>query len=187
MTTYLDESPIKCYFCKNFRLMNFKHSLTIILLCFTFLAQGQKFGHLNSNQLLLDVPQIKTADQQLNTFSSSLEKEYVAKVQAFESEYNVLVEKANSKEFSQVQIEREQAELAKKQEVIQKFEQESQQKLLQKREELYAPILKKVDDAIKAVGDENDFTMIFDTSSGFILHGQESQDVTSLVKAKLSL
>jgi len=165
--------------------MNFKHILTILLLSVAFIANAQKFGHLNSTSLLLELAEVKSADSQLEALSKSLEADYTSRIQSFENEYNALVQKANSKEYSQVQIEQEQAALAKKQEDIQKFEFEIQQKLLTKREELYAPILKKVDDAIKAVGDENSFTMIFDTSSGFILHGQDSQDVTSLVKAKL--
>lgn len=165
--------------------MNFKYILTISILCLAFFAQAQKFGHLNSNALLVELTEIKTADDALAALSKKLEADYTTKITTFEAEYNQLVEKANSKEFTQLQIEREQASLAKKQEEIQNFELQVQQQLLQKREELYAPILKKVDEAIKAVGAENNFTMIFDTSSGFILHGQESQDVTSLVKAKL--
>ncbi|MDA9774506.1 OmpH family outer membrane protein [Saprospiraceae bacterium] len=165
--------------------MNFKHILTILFLSLAFIAQAQKFGHLNATALLVELAEVKAADTQLASISKTLEADYTGQIAEFDAEYNKLVEKANSKEYTQLQIERDQAALAKKQEDIKKFELVIQQQLQQKREELYAPILKKVDDAIKAVGAENSFTMIFDTSSGFILHGQESEDITALVKAKM--
>jgi len=76
-------------------------------------------------------------------------------------------------------------DLQKKEQEIMKFEQEMQQKLGSKEQELLNPILAKVNNAIQAVAKENSFQFIFDTSSGVLLYADESQDITSMVKAKL--
>jgi outer membrane protein len=52
---------------------------------------------------------------------------------------------------------------------------------------LYSPIIKKAEDAINAIAKEKGYSYIFDTSVGAVLFAQESDDVMSLVKAKLSL
>ena len=57
----------------------------------------------------------------------------------------------------------------------------------EKRQELLAPILRRVDDAIREVGKENGFQFIFDESIGAILFDGNAEDVMPLVKAKLGL
>jgi outer membrane protein len=86
-----------------------------------------------------------------------------------------------------VQAQTKEQELQKQQEYIQKFEQDAQQMVAVKREELLKPILTRVNDAIKAVATESQYLMIFDTSSGAMLFAAESDDVTALVKKKLGL
>jgi outer membrane protein len=79
------------------------------------------------------------------------------------------------------------ADLQKQQEAIDKYRQEITGQLEQKRQELLKPILEKIDIAIKAIGKENGYAMIFDISAGSMLYAMESQDITGLVKAKLGL
>ena len=68
------------------------------------------------------------------------------------------------------------------------YEQEVMQKVAKKREDLLRPILDKVDAAVKAVGKENGYGMIFDTSLfNFILSADESEDVMPMVKKKLGI
>ena len=83
--------------------------------------------------------------------------------------------------------EKEQQELLQKeQEAIQAFEQEIQQKLQVKREELLKPIVDKITAKISEVCKENGFVMVFDTSSfNALLYSPESEDITSLVRSKM--
>jgi outer membrane protein len=83
--------------------------------------------------------------------------------------------------------EKEQQELLQKeQDAIQAFEQEIQQKLQVKREELLKPIVDKITAKISEVCKENGFVMVFDTSSfNALLYSPESEDITALVKAKM--
>ena len=70
---------------------------------------------------------------------------------------------------------------------IQTFEGGAQEKAQNKRQELYTPILKRAEDAVKAVAKENNYAYIFDTSIGAVIYAQESDDITLLVKKKLGL
>jgi outer membrane protein len=83
--------------------------------------------------------------------------------------------------------EKEQQELLQKeQEVIQAFEQQIQQKLQIKREELLKPIVDKITSKIKEVCTENKFVMVFDTSSfNALLFTPDSEDITALVRTKM--
>ncbi len=158
---------------------------TAALMMFFVLGQAQKLGHINSTQLLIDHPKIKSADEQVLAFQQTQEAEFQAKAEAFQNAYQAFVAKAQSQEYSEVQLQKEQQELVQKEQQLQLLQQQLQQKIIKKREELYAPILLEVEEAVQAIGKENEYTMIFDTSLGQILYGVETQDITSLVKAKL--
>ena len=78
--------------------------------------------------------------------------------------------------------------MSQERESIVKYEQEVIMKVQEKRQALLEPILKRVDEAIQAVGKENGYQMIFDTSQiNAILFVKESDDVAALVKKKLGM
>lgn len=57
----------------------------------------------------------------------------------------------------------------------------------QEKDKLYAPILQKANDGIKAVAKANAPTYIFDSAAGSILFAEESDDVLPLVKSALKI
>lgn len=167
--------------------MNIKYIITAAFLFIAFLGHSQKVGHLNSAVLLVDMPSVKTADQQILKFQKTLEADFKIKGEAFQAKYNAFITKANSGDFPDVQLQKEQAELATEQEGLQRAQQEAQQKISLKRQEIYAPIILRVEKAVQEVGKENGYTMIFDASLGAILYGEDSMDISSLVKTKLGM
>jgi outer membrane protein len=70
---------------------------------------------------------------------------------------------------------------------IQTFQESAQSSMQKKKEELYTPVLKKAEEAINAIAKEKAYSYIFDTSAGTLLFAQESDDILTLVKAKLGL
>jgi outer membrane protein len=146
---------------------------------------GQKFGYVNTQELLVALPEIKAADNTLETHQKMLVTQGQTKVQEFEAEYKKYGEDVQKGILSQVQIQAKEADLMKKQEEIQKFEVQVQQDLGKKKEELYKPILDKVSELIKTYGKENGYTMIFDASLGSILHAAEADNLLAPLKAKL--
>jgi outer membrane protein len=67
------------------------------------------------------------------------------------------------------------------------FERQLSTKMEERRQKKLAPILEKVDKAIKQVAEENNYKMVFDTSGGSMLYAQDSKDIGDQVKNKLNL
>lgn len=146
-----------------------------------------KYGHMNLGNLLESMPETKKANEALKVFADSLTAIDEKMTKSFQEAYAQLEKEYNEGGLTPVQTQQRQAELQKQQEEIQKFEQQAQQAVGAKREELLRPILTKVDEAVKAVATEKGYLMIFDTSSGAMLFASETDDVTAQVKAKLGM
>lgn len=158
-----------------------------LFICLAFTMQAQKFGYIDSALLLAELPDVKAADNQITTLQTQLTKQGEEKVKAFQGKYQAYVQQANEGTLSKVQMQQKEEELNAEQQQIAQLEYEMQNKLLKKREELLSPILDKVKKAVEDVGAENGYTMIFDTSTGTILHANDADNVMSLVKAKLGM
>lgn len=154
---------------------------------FAISAFAQKYGYINSSEIIMIHPDVKAADQKLLNFQNGLISKGEDMAKKLETNYNAYVEEANSGVLSQLQMQEKESALAQEQEAIRQYEIQIQQQILSKREELYQPILDKIQKAVEEVGKENGYTMIFDTSTGGILHAEESNDILNMVKAKLNL
>ncbi|MEM8527716.1 MAG: OmpH family outer membrane protein [Bacteroidota bacterium] len=169
------------------KLITITTTLAIALLSTTAL-NAQKYGHLNSGNLLQELPAVKSANTQLEAYQKQLVKKGEEMATAFQTKLNAYLQKAQSGELSQVQMQEQEGALSKERETIVQYEQEVIMKVQQKRQELLEPILKKVDEAVQAVGKENGYQMIFDTSLvNAIMFVRESDDVAPLVKQKLGM
>lgn len=169
------------------KLITITTAIAITLLSITTLT-AQKYGHLNSGNLLQELPEVKAANTQLESFQQQLVSKGEEMATAFQTKLGAYLKKAEGGVLSQVQMQEQEAALSKERENIVKYEQEVIMKVKEKRQALIEPILKRVDEAIQAVGKENGYQMIFDTSQiNAILFVKESDDVASLVKKKLGM
>jgi len=162
--------------------------LTFVLLMSAGLqVQAQKFGYVNSQELIQGMAEVKEANASIETYKAQLQKKGQEMVQSLQSKYQSLEQKKNQGELSPKQLEVEGQGLQSEEVKIAQFEQESQQKIIDKSETLLKPIRDKIQNAINAVANENGYTYIFDASLGMILYAEDSTDVTALIKAKLGL
>jgi len=163
----------------------------IIALCFiTVMAtslSAQKFGYVNTQEIIQGLPQVKEANSNIEAFQTQLQKKGQEMLQTFQTKYQDLERKQAEGLISPKELEVEAQKLKEEESKILEFEQTSQQKILEKSETVLGPIRQQIQDAINQVASENGYTYIFDFSSGFILYGDESANVGSLVKAKLGL
>lgn len=162
--------------------------IAALLVCSTDMAaQKQKFGHINSGNLLELLPEVKNADAELGKLRDKLMQEMETKLAAFQERYQKAVQLVNSGELSPKQQQEKEQQIRSEQETLQKFEQSIQAQIAQKREELLQPILTKVDNAIQEVAKEGGYSMVFDTSTGGLLFAADSEDLMAKVKAKLGI
>ena len=133
------------------------------------------------------MPEVKTSEKKLLEYNNELSAELQTKVELFQAKVQQLEEDRTSQELAPIKLQERQQTLQKEQQGLIELERSLSHKLDTKRQELLEPILKRVNEAINAVGKEGNFSMIFDVSVGSLLFTDESHDVTSLVKAKLGL
>lgn len=148
---------------------------------------AQKFGYLNSQALLSEMPEVKQADAELQALQTQLEKKGQQMVQDLQTKYQDLQRREQSGEISPKALDEEARKLKEQETEIGKFEEDMQKELTTKRQQKLQPLLDKVNTAIKQVATENQFTYIFDSSAGILLYAQETMDVTALVKTKLGI
>tara|TARA_B100001758_G_C18323056_1_gene564306 strand:- start:61 stop:558 length:498 start_codon:yes stop_codon:yes gene_type:complete len=164
-----------------------KKNIFLILLCFLTLnaISQNKFGYIDSQELLILMPERKAAEKEVQTFAKSLETQ----LSAMTAEYQESVQEYQAKESSYTDLIKQDkiAEITALEERIQAFQQNAQQSLQSKEQELLEPILNKARKAIEDVAEEGNFTYIFDKSAGSILYAKNSENVLSLVKKKLGL
>ncbi|HMU68633.1 MAG TPA: OmpH family outer membrane protein [Chitinophagales bacterium] len=147
-------------------------------------ADAQKIGYLNTNELLVQMPEVKKADSVLNQYAEEMQKIYAAYVMEYQQK--LADYQNNAASWSEVKRESVEKDLGNLQIRISDFEKESNDKLEAKKEELYGPILDNVKAKIKLVGDENKFTTILD-GSAMLYVGTDAVDILPLVKKKLGL
>lgn len=167
----------------------FKTVLFTLLVSFFMVSSvdAQKFGYINSQELISQLPEVKEANSKIETLKKQLQKKGQDMIAALQTKYTALQEKQAKGEISRKALEEEAAMLQKEEEGIAKFEQSSQEKIFTKSEQLLAPIQEKINNAIKEVAADNGYDYIFDSSLGMVLYADPAADVSGLVKSKLGL
>lgn len=161
----------------------------ILLLAFVALlgmtdAVAQKFGHLDAQDILLTLPERAEAQTSIEAAAA----EYEAEVSRMQSELETKFADYQAKAATWPDAIRQQKEreLQQLDAGLQEFGMTIQNDLAQMEQQLLAPMIERVRDAIEAVGKEQGFTYIFDTSTGVTLYNG-GEDVTDLVKTKLGM
>ena len=131
---------------------------------------AQKFAYIDSEYILNNIPAYKSAQDQIDKFSDTWQKEVEAlytnidkMYKTYQSEKVLLTEEMKKKREEEiVSKEKEAKELQNKY-----FGQEGA--LFKKREELIKPIQDEVNKAMKEMAIEGGYSIIFDSSSGATL------------------
>lgn len=159
----------------------------ILLLIAPMSVFAQKFGHIKSQEILSIMPDYTKAQNDIK----AMEKQYMDEIQRASDELNKKYAAFQEEQANLPQNikDRRMKELQELNEKGMQFQQDAQQQLNQSWMQMLEPIAKKIDDAIKTVGQEGGYIYIFDLNSTNIPYVSEtlSTDVTAAVKAKLGL
>jgi len=160
--------------------------LAIVLSITSFAQKAQKMGHINSNELLMMMPENQQAQKALQQHSRELEDQSAAMQAELEQKYNDYLAKKDS--LSPLIQKTKETELQDLNQRIQAFQQTAQKDLQAKQQELLKPIIEKARNAIREVAKENGYTYVFDTGTGALVYWPEdSDDLLPLVKTKLGI
>lgn len=163
-----------------------KKILVMLMMLAPMAAFAQKFGHVNSQEIIQALPEFATARSEIEKLTSqyeadlkSMQEELQKKGEAFEKESATLPDNIK---------QRREQELNELYQRIQQTYQDNQQALAKAQQEKMQVITTKVLDAIKSVGQEGGFIYVMDVSAGIpYISTTLSTDVTTQVKAKLGL
>ncbi len=149
-------------------------------------AQDLKFGHVNSQELMANLPDMEKVMGQLEEIQTSNNELLTKMQQELQGEAAKFEQGADT--MPQSVLAYKQQELQQMQASIQKFYQEAQVQMQQKQQELTQPVMDKVKKAIDEVAAEQGLIYVFDLSGGAILyHSTQSTDIKPLVRKKLGL
>jgi outer membrane protein len=163
-------------------------SLSILLACFANNLMAQKYGHINTGNLLVQIPATKAADDRLKAIQDSLVAAGQAHAKKVQEEYMAFAKAYQEGNVPPAEAQKKQAEFETKEKELAALEDEITATIAKKRDELLGPILDKLEKAINEVGKEGGYTMIFDTSIfNALLFAAEANDVEPLVKAKMGI
>ena len=148
---------------------------------------AQKFGHIKTEAILTTMPEYTKAQTDIQTMQKQYEDEIKRASDELQKKFTEYQqEQANLPKNIQ---ERRQKELQDLNEKGMQMQQDAQQELQRAWMSMLEPIAKKIDEAIKAVGQEGGYVYIFDLNTTNIPFVNEnlSTDVTDAVKAKLGI
>ena len=159
----------------------------LLLLIAPMSVFAQKFGHVKFAEILTVMPEYTKAQTDIQAQQKQYEDEMKRASDELTKKFTEYQqEQANLPKNIQ---ERRQKELQELNEKGMQFQADAQQQLQTAYADMMEPIYKKIDDAIKAVGQEGGYVYIFDLNRTDIPFVNESlsTDVTPAVKGKLGL
>ena len=149
-------------------------------------AQSPKFGTVDVDNIIPNMPEFVEAQAKINEASKTYESEYAKIDEELQKKYAEFQELSKDATTLQSIKERRMQDIQELDKKAQQFAQTAQADLQRQQAQLLQPIQEKVMTAIKAVGSENGFTMIFPEGVAAYT-ATDVQDVTPLVKTKLGI
>lgn len=133
-------------------------------------AQAQKFAYVDTEYILAQLPDYKSAQKQLDQLSEKWQKEVDAKYQEIDKLYKNY--QAEEVLLNNEQKKQRQEEIITKEKEAKKLQQTKfgyEGELFRKREQLIKPIQDRVFDAIQTIAKREDLDFIFDKSGDMVM------------------
>jgi len=163
-----------------------KLTIMAILLLMGGSVIAQKFAHINSQELLMAMPESDSAQAAIENLAENYELQLEEMQVELNKKYDDYLQ--NRDTYTNLIRQTKEAEITDMQERIQQFQQIAQQELENQRNTLLRPILDKANNAVRAVAEENGFMYVFDLSLGNpIYFSEESVDILPMVKERLGI
>lgn len=151
-------------------------------------AQNLKFGHINAQEIVSAMPEFAKAQSDIEALDKQLTSELQRTQEEFNKKYQEF-QQAIAKDSLPANIaeRRQKKELQDMMQRQEQFQQEAQQQMQKAQADAMAPIYKKLDDAIKAVGAAEGVIYIFDLARTPVAYVNESQSINLTPKVKTQL
>ena len=161
-----------------------KKMIFILAMVLPMLVNAQKIGHVNSQELLAAMPELKGMQAKLDTLAgqyetqfANMQEEFNKKVAEFQQQQSTMT--AGVRDFRQ-------QEIVEMEQRIQLFYQTAQKDIQAKQQEYLIPIQNRMLEAVKKVGAEQGCTYVMDAMAMLYI-APDALDLMPLVKKELGI
>ena len=160
--------------------------LLTIILSVAFAADAVKIGFIYSEQIMLEYQEAIDAMKKLEAEAVELQNVY----KEMQADYQMLIEDYEKRKLvsSDAWKNQKQKEIVTKEQQLQSYQMDNfgQEGAIYKKEEEYlGPVLDKINETLKVIGEEGDYTVVFDASKGTIVYANEANNLTEKVLEEL--
>jgi outer membrane protein len=155
-------------------------------ICFTMVsshAQNMKVGYINTDELLIALPEVKAANDSLVAERDRLEQKITKLFVDLRTKATTLESKKNN--IAPVQYQKEVELLKAEEQKILEMDELGKKEMQVKSEGFSRPLEERVNKTIKEVATAEGYTYIINSNNGFILYSQEDANILEKVKEKL--
>lgn len=164
-----------------------KLTLAVVLVMGSSSLFAQKFGRINTQEVIISMPETKTMQTNMEAYGKELQDnietmnaEFTTKLQDYQKNfntYNDAVKEMKEKELNDLRTR------------ASEFQERAQQDYQKKSDELLAPIIKKAKEAIDKVSAAGGYMFVFDTSAASLAYFDEATltDIAPEVKKELGI
>lgn len=161
-----------------------KKIIIAMMLIMPMAISAQKFGHVNTQELFAQMPEVNQVKLKMDTIQSQYENQLASMNEEIQRKYQDYQQ--NEATMPEAIKQMRQQELQEMQGRLQTFYQTAEQDIQRKQQELLAPVHEKMTKAIKIVGEREGYTYIFD-SAAMVHIGNDATDVTPAIKKELGI
>jgi outer membrane protein len=165
----------------------FKVALIAVSMLFVgnFAKAQTKIGYINFQVLVGQMPEAKTVKSQLDIY----QKQFIDQLTSMNNELQTKGQEFQKTSTSMTDAVRsaKQSELQDIQKRMQDYQNDAQQKVEAKTNELSKPLIDKARAAVTEVAKEKGFTYVLDSGQTTLIVSPEGDDMMPAVKAKLGL
>ena len=152
------------------------------------MAQNIKLGKVDKVAIFNAMPEKVEAEAQIKLLSEQYQKEYDLLRAEYNRKYADFQAMAIDNKTPGTIKERRMQELQENNDKIELFMKSVSADLEKKEQEFIAPLKKKIDEAVAAVGEAGGYLLIYDVNDTKIAYASDVfEDVTPLVKAQLNM
>ena len=146
-------------------------------------AHAQKTGYINTNELLVAMPETKKTQEKLQKMQDSLNNSYGEMIKEYREKDSVI--RIDSSKWTPAKKDIKFKEFQELGEALQNYSNAAQQYLQQKEQEMFEPIQKIAKEAIQTVAKANGYSYVFNGEA--LLVSPPSDDILPLVKKHLKI
>ncbi|MEZ4773003.1 MAG: OmpH family outer membrane protein [Bacteroidia bacterium] len=159
-----------------------------LLYCGTVAGQ-HTIGYVNLEAVLSVMPETKSMNQQLQSYQQKLGQSLKTKDDYFQLKLQEYQEKGAAG-ASEEELKPDEDELRRLQTELQKLQADSEQKLIQKQQDLMAPILEKIEKFIKEIAEAKKLDYILNSATNgnsVLLQAPDKDNITKDLLDKLGI